>query len=138
LIIKFLTVERNAAVLLLVSAVLGLVAYNTGLAPEIDAARNAHFAIEALHLDLTLDKWLGEFFIAFFFLLVGLELKREFVFTRIELKQVRNRFPSTDLTQSATEATTHKVAPTEMNTPKASARIIYSPPRVGEQNVLAQ
>jgi len=79
LIIKFLTVERNAAVLLLVSAVLGLVAYNTGLAPEIDAARNAHFAIEALHLDLTLDKWLGEFFIAFFFLLVGLELKREFV-----------------------------------------------------------
>jgi NhaA family Na+:H+ antiporter len=79
LIIKFLTVERNAAVLLLASAVLGLVAYNTGLAPEIDAARNAHFAIEALHLDLTLDKWLGEFFIAFFFLLVGLELKREFV-----------------------------------------------------------
>lgn len=79
MIIKFLTVERNAAVLLLVSAVLGLVAYNTGLAPEIDAARNAHFAIEALHLDLTLDKWLGEFFIAFFFLLVGLELKREFV-----------------------------------------------------------
>ncbi|MTA08646.1 MAG: hypothetical protein F2523_02710, partial [Actinobacteria bacterium] len=79
MIIKFLTVERNAAVLLLVSAVLGLVAYNTGLAPEIDAARNAHFAIDALHLDLTLDKWLGEFFIAFFFLLIGLELKREFV-----------------------------------------------------------
>jgi len=79
LIIKFLTVERNAAVLLLLSAVLGLIAYNTGLAPAIDAARSSSFAIEALHLDLTLDKWLGEFFIAFFFLLVGLELKREFV-----------------------------------------------------------
>ncbi len=79
MIIKFLTVERNAAVLLLLSAILGLIAYNTGLAPAIDVARDSRFAIEALHLDLTLDKWLGEFFIAFFFLLVGLELKREFV-----------------------------------------------------------
>lgn len=79
MIIKFLTVERNAAVLLLLSAFLGLIAYNTGLAPAIDAARGSSFEIEALHLDLTLDKWLGEFFIAFFFLLVGLELKREFV-----------------------------------------------------------
>jgi NhaA family Na+:H+ antiporter len=79
MIIKFLTVERNAAVLLLLSAFLGLISYNTGLAPAIDAARGSSFEIEALHLDLTLDKWLGEFFIAFFFLLVGLELKREFV-----------------------------------------------------------
>jgi NhaA family Na+:H+ antiporter len=79
LIIKFLTVERNAAVLLLLSAVLGLIAYNTGLAPAIDAARSSSFAIEALHLDLTFDRWLGEFLIAFFFLLIGLELKREFV-----------------------------------------------------------
>ena len=79
MIIKFLAVERNAAVLLLLSAVLGLIAYNTGLAPEIDAVRGTHIVIEALHLDLTLEKWLGEFFIAFFFLLIGLELKREFV-----------------------------------------------------------
>lgn len=79
MIIKVLTVERNAAVLLLLSAVLGLIAYNTGLAPAIDAARSSSFAIEALHLDLTFDRWLGEFLIALFFLLIGLELKREFV-----------------------------------------------------------
>ena len=79
MIIRFLTVERNAAVLLLLSAIAGLLAYNSGFSAQIDAARETHFAVPGLNLDLSVDHWLGEFFIAFFFLLVGLELKREFV-----------------------------------------------------------
>lgn len=79
MIIKFLTVERNAAVLLLLSAIAGLLSYNLGLGAAIDSIREAHFAVPVIDLDLTFDRWLGEFLIAFFFLLIGLELKREFV-----------------------------------------------------------
>jgi NhaA family Na+:H+ antiporter len=79
MIIKFLTVERNAAIVLLLSAIAGLLAYNVGFSGAIDAARDTHFSVAGIGLDLNVDQWLGEFFIAFFFLLVGLELKREFV-----------------------------------------------------------
>lgn len=79
MIIKFLTVERNAAVILLLSAVAGLVSYNLGMGTAIDSIRQAHFGIPLIDLDLTFDRWLGEFLMAFFFLLIGLELKREFV-----------------------------------------------------------
>jgi NhaA family Na+:H+ antiporter len=79
LIIKFLTVERNSAVLLLLSAIAGLLSYNLGIGTAIDSIREAHFGVPLIDLDLTFDRWLGEFLIAFFFLLIGLELKREFV-----------------------------------------------------------
>jgi NhaA family Na+:H+ antiporter len=79
MIIKFLTVERNAAIVLLLSAIAGLLAYNVAFSGAIDAARETHFTVPGIGLDLNVDQWLGEFFIAFFFLLIGLELKREFV-----------------------------------------------------------
>ena len=79
MIIKFLTVERNSAVLLLLSAIAGLLSYNLGIGTAIDSIREAHFGVPLIDLDLTFDRWLGEFLIAFFFLLIGLELKREFV-----------------------------------------------------------
>lgn len=75
--LKFLKVERNAAALLLLFATLGLVLSNTAAAPFIDNLAHAPLEIEALGIDLYLSAWLGEFFMGGFFLLIGLELKRE-------------------------------------------------------------
>jgi len=75
--LKFMKVERNAAALLLLFATLGLVLANTAAAPFLDNLAHAPLAIEALGIDLYFSAWLGEFFMGGFFLLIGLELKRE-------------------------------------------------------------
>lgn len=73
----FLKVERNAAALLLLFATLGLVLANTSAADFIASISHAPMQIDALGIHLTLSEWLGEFFMGGFFLLIGLELKRE-------------------------------------------------------------
>ena len=75
--LNFLKVERNAAGLLLLFATLGLVLANTAAAPFIDSLAHAPLQIDALGIHLNLSAWLGEFFMGGFFLLIGLELKRE-------------------------------------------------------------
>ncbi|MEY4453326.1 MAG: hypothetical protein RIT51_1004 [Actinomycetota bacterium] len=76
--VNFFRVERNAALLLLVAAIAGLITANSPLASAFDVLRETKLGFEAVHLDLSIVNWLGEFFIAGFFLLIGLELKREF------------------------------------------------------------
>ncbi len=75
--LTFLKVERNAAALLLLFATLGLVLANTSAAPFVAALAHAPLEIESLGIHLNLSEWLGEFFMGGFFLLIGLELKRE-------------------------------------------------------------
>jgi len=75
--LNFLKVERNAAGLLLVFATLGLVLANTSAAPLLNSLAHAPLQIDALGIHLDLSAWLGEFFMGGFFLLIGLELKRE-------------------------------------------------------------
>ena len=86
--ITFFRVERNAAALLLVAAILGLALCNLGFAPQIAALKTTELTLGGLLDHFTLMAWLGEFFIAGFFLLIGLELKREMAHG--ELKQPRN------------------------------------------------
>jgi NhaA family Na+:H+ antiporter len=76
--LQFFKVERNAALLLLISAIAGLVVANSPLAQGFTVLREITIGLESLHLNLSVVNWLGEFFIAGFFLLIGLELKREF------------------------------------------------------------
>jgi NhaA family Na+:H+ antiporter len=76
--LQFFKVERNAALLLLISAIAGLVVANSPLAQGFTVLRETTIGFESLHLNLSVVNWLGEFFIAGFFLLIGLELKREF------------------------------------------------------------
>ncbi|MEY4349819.1 MAG: Na+/H+ antiporter NhaA [Actinomycetota bacterium] len=75
--LNFLKVERNAAALLLLFATLGLVLANTSAAPFIDQLAHTPLDIAPLGIHLYLSAWLGEFFMGGFFLLIGLELKRE-------------------------------------------------------------
>lgn len=67
---KFLEVERNAAVLLLISAIAGLLTANLG-------GYDAIHSVSEFRIGLTVHEWLGEVLLGGFFLLIGLELKRE-------------------------------------------------------------
>lgn len=75
--LSFLRIERNAAALLLVFATMGLLLANTSAADFIASMAQAPMQIDSLGIHLNLSEWLGEFFMGGFFLLIGLELKRE-------------------------------------------------------------
>jgi Na+:H+ antiporter, NhaA family len=71
--------ETTGGILLLIAAVLGLVAANSGLADEYE--RLAHWKVgpDALGLHISLQHWAGDGLLAIFFFIAGLELKRELV-----------------------------------------------------------
>ena len=85
--IAFFRTERNAAALLLVSALAGLLLCNLGFGQQIRDLKETELTLWGAVDHFTLMAWLGEFFIAGFFLLIGLELKREL--TQGELKNRR-------------------------------------------------
>ena len=69
----FLQGESAGGVLLIGAAILALLVANSGLGPTYRAALHAYFA------GLSLLHWVNDGLMAIFFLLVGLEIKREFV-----------------------------------------------------------
>src|SRR3954447_15480720 len=77
----FLQSEPAAGVILFCAAVLAVIADNSALAPWYDALFDLPVSIRigALALDKPLLLWINDGLMAAFFLLVGLEIKREFV-----------------------------------------------------------
>jgi NhaA family Na+:H+ antiporter len=75
--------ERFSAFLLLGAAALALVVANSPLGAAALAANEAHLAVPALGLDLSVAHWISDGLLAVFFLLVAIELKHEL--TRGEL-----------------------------------------------------
>lgn len=75
----FLENEAAGGYLLMVAAALALIVANSPLADSYFAALQAHFAFTfgPLHLDESLLHWINDGLMAVFFLLVGLEIKRE-------------------------------------------------------------
>ena len=71
--------ETVGGLLLLGATVLALVAANTGLAGSYRALSELRIGPAALHLDLSVAQWAADGLLAVFFLVAGLELKREFV-----------------------------------------------------------
>jgi len=69
----FLQGESAGGVLLIAAAILALLVANSGFGPAYRAALHAHFA------GLSLLHWINDAAMAVFFLLVGSEIKREFV-----------------------------------------------------------
>ena len=63
--------------LLLVAALLALIWANSGFSSSYEALKNLRLALPILALDKPLELWVNDFLMAIFFLLVGLELKRE-------------------------------------------------------------
>ena len=74
---EFFKVEKNAALVLLVAAALGLALANLGGFLALDAIKS--WTPYAMPLTLTFEGWIYNFGLPAFFFLVGLELKRELV-----------------------------------------------------------
>jgi NhaA family Na+:H+ antiporter len=75
--LTFFKIERNAALLLLLAAAAGLVLANSAWAHEFNVLRETLLGPAEISLNLPLHEWLGEGLMTAFFLLIGLELKRE-------------------------------------------------------------
>lgn len=75
----FLANEAAGGYVLMIAAALALIVANSPLAPAYFAALQAHFgfAIGPVHLDESVLHWINDGLMALFFLLVGLEIKRE-------------------------------------------------------------
>jgi NhaA family Na+:H+ antiporter len=75
----FASLPTSAGLILLLAALLALVCANTPLAPLYERAMNARLGIGpvASPLSLTTREWLSEGLFTLFFLIVGLEIRRE-------------------------------------------------------------
>ncbi len=78
---EFLKLESASGILLVVAGALAMVAANTPLADWYEALLATHFKIQfgEFALDKPLVVWVNDLLMAIFFLLVGLEIKREVV-----------------------------------------------------------
>ncbi len=73
----FFRSERIAAVLLVVSAALGVALANSPIGPALLTARGAHLGIPWLGLDLSAGHWITDGLLAVFFFLAATELRHE-------------------------------------------------------------
>ena len=76
--LRFLRVETTGGILLLIAAALALIVANSPLSNLYEEVRHTYIGIDGV-LELNVQHWASEFLLAFFFLVVGLELKRELV-----------------------------------------------------------
>ncbi len=76
---NFIQKESSSGVLLIFTTVLALVCSNTLLAPYYEAFLHMPVSVQvgALYLDKSLYHWVNDGLMAIFFLLIGLEVKRE-------------------------------------------------------------
>ncbi len=88
---EFLRLEAAAGVILFAAAVLALAVSNSALSPLYDALLDTpmRISVGAFALDKPLLLWINDGLMAVFFLLVGLEIKREIIAGELsEMKQV--------------------------------------------------
>ncbi|MFO1405974.1 MAG: Na+/H+ antiporter NhaA [Steroidobacteraceae bacterium] len=78
---EFLKLESASGILLVVAGALAMIAANTPLADNYHALLDTHFKVQfgSHALDKPLEVWVNDLLMAIFFLLVGLEIKREAV-----------------------------------------------------------
>jgi NhaA family Na+:H+ antiporter len=77
--VRFLRTEQIGGLILLAATALALIAANSPLSDAYRRLAETRVGPAALHLDLTLSTWAKDGLLAFFFVVAGLELKRELV-----------------------------------------------------------
>ncbi|MET8130553.1 Na+/H+ antiporter NhaA [Streptomyces sp. NPDC005251] len=78
-IARALRTETVGGLVLLASALIALIWANTPVSGVYESLRDLHFGIPALGLDLSVQHWTADGLLAVFFLVAGIELKRELV-----------------------------------------------------------
>ncbi|HEX7746529.1 MAG TPA: Na+/H+ antiporter NhaA [Micromonosporaceae bacterium] len=78
-VVRFLRTEQIGGLILLAATALALVVANSPLGGAYRRLADHPLGPAALHLDLTVAAWATDGLLAFFFLVAGLELKRELV-----------------------------------------------------------
>ena len=76
---RALRAETVGGLVLLAAAVVALVWANTPWSDTYEQIRDFHFGVPALGLDLSVGHWTADGLLAIFFLVAGIELKRELV-----------------------------------------------------------
>ena len=78
---RFLALESAGGILLILAAIIAMVMANTGLSGLYQQVLDTQIQlrISSLNLDKTLSHWVNDGMMAIFFLLIGLEVKRELV-----------------------------------------------------------
>ncbi|MEU8943604.1 Na+/H+ antiporter NhaA (plasmid) [Streptomyces goshikiensis] len=74
-----LRTETVGGLVLLAAALIALIWANSPLSGAYETVRDFHFGIPALGLDLSVQHWTADGLLAVFFLVAGIELKRELV-----------------------------------------------------------
>ncbi|MDJ0466644.1 Na+/H+ antiporter NhaA [Streptomyces sp. H27-C3] len=78
-VLRALRTETVGGLVLLAAAVVALVWANTPWSGAYEAIRDFHFGLPALGLDLSVGHWASDGLLTVFFLVAGIELKRELV-----------------------------------------------------------
>lgn len=86
-VVRFLRVEQNGGLVLLIAAALALAVANSPLDVLYERVSETRMGPNGLHLNLTVAEWVKDGLLAFFFVIAGLELKRELVIG--ELRDLR-------------------------------------------------
>ncbi len=76
---NFLKSGQIGGSLLMLSVAISLIIANAGFYDHFHALLNSAFGFSSLNLNLSLEKWINDGLMAIFFLLVGLEIKRELI-----------------------------------------------------------
>ncbi|WP_018352251.1 Na+/H+ antiporter NhaA [Longispora albida] len=86
-VVRYLRIETIGGLLLVSATVLALILANSPLSGFYEDLRATRFGFDALHLNLSLENWAKDGLLTVFFVVAGLELKRELVVG--ELRDVR-------------------------------------------------
>lgn len=74
---QFIHNSKSAGIVLIVCVLISLLIANSSQSAVFQNFLDSKFGIEALHLDYSVSVWINDGLMAIFFLLVGLEIKRE-------------------------------------------------------------
>ena len=76
---KFLSSNQSSGILLILCVILSLIIANSPLAEGFSNLLTTEIGIESLHLKYSFSSWINDGLMTIFFILVGLEIKREII-----------------------------------------------------------
>lgn len=74
---QFFHNSKSSGIVLIICVLISLLIANSSLSDTFQNLLDSKFGIEAIHLDYSVSVWINDGLMAIFFLLVGLEIKRE-------------------------------------------------------------